>query len=65
MVTLWDSTINYNISNNLNKNIDKLKSPAVMTVAKKDLIILLPYLGFKAGKSLNMLNNVFTSFILF
>ena len=43
-------TINYNINGVLKKNKDKLKSPIVSTVPKKDLLISLPYLGFQSGE---------------
>ena len=57
--------ITYNVNDVLNKNRNKPKSP-VSTVPKKDIIILLPYLGLASNQiskdSLNTLNN-FYSFV--
>ena len=52
--------ITYNVNDVLNRNRNKPNSP-VSTVPKKDIIILLPYLGLRrATKSLNTLNHVYT-----
>ena len=59
-------TINYNIKDVLNKNKDKPKSPTVATVPKKDLIILLPYLGLQSreiSKRVKCCVNQFYSFV--